>query len=46
MQAMSEERLAKELHKIIIKNFKKRMVNSGSKDNIWGAYQLNCVSAK
>ena len=29
--------LAKELHKTIIKNFKKRNVYSGFKDNIWGA---------
>ena len=29
--------LAKELHKPIIRNFKKRTVYSGSKDNIWGA---------
>ena len=27
--------LAKELHKPIIKNFKKRTVCSGFKDNIW-----------
>ena len=29
--------LAKELHKPTIKNFKKRTVYSGYKDNIWGA---------
>ena len=29
--------LAKELHKPIIRNFKKRTVYSRSKDNIWGA---------
>ena len=29
--------LAKELHKPIIRNFKKRIVYSGFKDNIWGA---------
>ena len=29
--------LAKELHKPIIRNFKKRAVYSGFKDNIWGA---------
>ena len=29
-------RLAKELHKPIIRNFKKRTVYSGFKDNIWG----------
>ena len=31
------EQLAKELHKPIIKKFKKRKVYSGFKDNIWGA---------
>ena len=30
-------KLAKELRKPIIRNFKKRTVYSGSKDNIWGA---------
>ena len=30
------EQLAKELHKPIIRNFKKRTVYSGFKDNIWG----------
>ena len=29
--------LAKELHKPIIKNFKRRTVYSGFKNNIWGA---------
>ena len=29
--------LAEELHKSIIRKFKKRTVYSGSKDNIWGA---------
>ena len=29
--------LAEELHKLIIKKFKKRKVYSGFKDNIWGA---------
>ena len=29
--------LAKELHKPIIRNFKKRAAYSGFKDNIWGA---------
>ena len=29
--------LAKELHKPIIRNFKKRTVYSGFRDNIWGA---------
>ena len=31
------EQLAKELHKPVIRNFKKRTVYSGFKDNIWGA---------
>ena len=31
------EKLAKELHKPIIRKFKKRKVYSGFKDNIWGA---------
>ena len=31
------EQLAKELHKPIIRNFKKRKVYSGFKDDIWGA---------
>ena len=31
------EQLAKELHRPIIRNFKKRTVYSGFKDNIWGA---------
>ena len=33
----NNEKLAKELHKPIIKIFKKRAVYSGFKDNIWGA---------
>ena len=32
------EQLAKELHKPIIRNFEKRIVYSGFKDHIWGAY--------
>ena len=31
------EQLAKELHKPVIRNVKKRTVYSGFKDNIWGA---------
>ena len=31
------EQLAEELHKPIIRKFKKRIVYSGFKDNIWGA---------
>ena len=31
------EQLAKELHKPIVRNLKKRTVYSGFKDNIWGA---------
>ena len=33
----SSKQLAKELHKLIIRNFKKRTVYSGFKNNIWGA---------
>ena len=33
----SNEELLEELHKPIIRNFKKRTVYFGSKDNIWGA---------
>ena len=31
------EQLAEELHKLIIRKFKKRQVYSAFKDNIWGA---------
>ena len=34
---MSDKQLAEELHKSIIKNFKKRKVHSSFIDNIWGA---------
>ena len=34
---LATQQLAKELHKPIIRNFKKRKVYSGFKDNIWGA---------
>ena len=34
---MQNEQLAEELHKPIIKKFKKRRVFSSFKDNIWGA---------
>ena len=34
---LAAHQLAKELHKRIIRNFKKRTVYSGSEDNIWGA---------
>ena len=37
MEVKHNEQLAKELHKPIIRNFKKRTVYSGYKDNIWGA---------
>ena len=33
----NKEKLAEEYHKPIIRNFKKRTVYSGFKDNIWGA---------
>ena len=32
------EQLSEELHKPVIRKFKKRTVYSVSKDNIWGAY--------
>ena len=35
------EQLAEQLHKPIIRNFKKRKVYSGFKDNIWGADLAN-----
>ena len=34
---LQNEQLAKELHKPIIRKFKKRKVYSSFKDNIWGA---------
>ena len=34
IEAMHNEQLAKELHKPIIRNFKKRTIYSGFKDNI------------
>ena len=34
-EVKNNEQLAKELHKPIIRNFKKRTVYSGFKDNIW-----------
>ena len=37
MQAKPNEKLAEELHKPIIRTFKKRTVNSRFKDNAWGA---------
>ena len=33
---LATQQLAEELHKPIIRNFKKRTVYSGFKDNIWG----------
>ena len=36
IEVAHNEQLAKELHKPIIRNFKKRTVYSGFKDNIWG----------
>ena len=36
IELVHNEKLAKELHKPIIRNFKKRTVYSGFKDNIWG----------
>ena len=37
IEVKHNEQLAKEFHKPIIRNFKKRTVHSGFKDNIWGA---------
>ena len=37
IEAKPNEQLAEELHKPIIRKFKKRTVYSRSKDNIWGA---------
>ena len=37
IEVKPSEQLAEELHKPIIRNFKKRTVYSRSKDNIWGA---------
>ena len=36
------EQLAKELHKPIIRKFKKRKFYSGFRDNIWGVDWLIC----
>ena len=38
---LQNEQLAEELHKPIIKNFKKRTIYSSFKDNIWGADLAN-----
>ena len=38
MENMSEGQLAEELHKSVIRKFKKRKVQSPFIDNIWGAY--------
>ena len=37
IKVMHNEQLTKELHKPIVRKFKKRTVYSGVKDNIWGA---------
>ena len=37
IEVKHNKQLAKELHKPIIRNFKKIAVSSGFKDNIWGA---------
>ena len=36
IEVTHNEQLAKEMHKPIIRNFKKRTVYSGFRDNIWG----------
>ena len=38
MENMSEGQLAEELHKSVIRKFKKRKVQSPFIDNIWGGY--------
>ena len=38
MEMNHGEQLAKELHKPVLRKFKKRTVYSGFKDNIWGTY--------
>ena len=37
IEVKHNEQLAKELHKPVTRNFEKRTVYSGFKDNIWGA---------
>ena len=37
MKADENEKLAEELHKQVIKKFKRRIVYAGLKDNIWAA---------
>ena len=37
IKSMSNQKLANELHKLIIRKFKRRRVYSSFKDNIWGA---------
>ena len=36
-QSMSSKELTKQLHKLVIRKFKKRKVQSSFIDNIWGA---------
>ena len=38
MENMSDQQLAEELNKLIIRKFKKRKVESPVIDNIWGEY--------
>ena len=44
MENMSDRHLTEELHKSVIKNFKKRKVQSPVIDNIWGAYLADMQS--
>ena len=44
MENMSDRQLTEELHKSVIKNFKKRKVQSPFIDNIWGAYLADMQS--
>ena len=38
IKSMSNRQIVNEIHKPIIRRFKKRKVHSSFKDNIWGAY--------
>ena len=44
MENMSDRQLTEELHKSVIKNFKKKKVQSSFIDNIWGAYLADMQS--
>ena len=42
IKSMPNQQLADELHKLIIRKFKRRKVYSSFKDNIWGQILLIC----